>query len=490
MLDIDNMNPFDDEGSESPTVAPQDEPAVVDSAKTEADPAPAASTVDPDAEAAEPKAENDNQKDDPKADDEEKPDSDEKSLDDVLADAEKDIANDKHPKWLRANLQNVTNRFKEETEKVKAVYAPLESFGKPDEIVANLELLKGLESFETNPQTGLPEKTVKPFVDKLVETRGPETALALFSQLAAMPSPEHPGWSLVHEVIASTGLDPTRLDDYKAFAASGYQTNIADNPPPAPEDLALVPENLREAFISLSPAERDEMLLLSSQTMERALAGVQLQLDSDRQAKAAEATKAEQEATAKIEAQQQLFQTINTRTGELVDQSGASLFENFTNTLVKADIDKFDAVAIANTISMTLTTGGVEAKATRDALAEIGVKLDASLDTTFAEWQAAAQQAAAFEAQGDKANFAAAFNRFKDLEGQLQRKTAPIVKAIVEHRAKTRAAAVTNSNKAIDKSLIGHGVAAHAGTSRTISAPANGARGLTSEDIDAMNPWG
>lgn len=390
----------------------------------------------------------------------------EKSFDEVVADVDKEIADEKHPKWYKSNLEAVKKAFLKETSRISEQIEPLKDYGEVEKIVENLELVRGLESFDN--KDGTPTPSVKPFVDKLVEKRGEDTVMLLTQELMERPSPFTSGWKMYHELIKGFGLDPTRIEDYKRFQASGFQLSQS-NPPPLAEELEGIPEAYREAFISLTPDERDELLLMSEDLQARTLKGVQAELDAERTQKQQEEEKTQAEIQEKFQQEQQLAQDIGTRTGELLDASGAKLFDSFTESLVNAEVDKFDAIAIANALSMALNSEGVEGRATREALEAIGVKIDPSLDAAFQEWMQMAGNAATFEKRGDKTSYGTAFSRFNDLESTLIRKAKPIVAAIIKHKAQVSSNRIESVNSAIDATQSANtGLRANEGKEREI----------------------
>jgi PAS domain-containing protein len=349
-------------------------------------------------------------------------------------DAEKRIADGTAPKWFKNYVENV---YKPNLQKAKdeiSVYEPLKDFGDVPQVLENLEILKGLESFETDPETNLPKQTVKPFVDKLVEKKGIETVLQVMKEFGELESPHNKGYNLFHEIIAGAGLDPTRLEDLKKFAQNGYRLADEGNPPPLAEELEMIPENLREAFISLSPEDRDEMMLLNDATRDRALAGIQTTLDAERKEKEKEQNAAQTKIQEEEKQKQQFFASVYEKESSYIDKSGTALFDSFAESLVNTGLDEIESLGIANLMSMTLNSQGVEARRNLAALEKIGVTLDESLIETFNDWMKAARNVATFEVQKNDKEFKLAKQQFDSLEEKLIRKSNPIVAKIAATR--------------------------------------------------------
>ncbi len=485
---------FVDEAESEPIVDAVSEPVAPVQSDSKPDSADAASENPTAGTSAKPASE-------PESAEAKKPDSEkgetatEKSVEELIAEAEKELENPKHPKYFKNAIGVYKTAFQKATEELQRKYSGLEAYGEPEKLGEKLDLVAKLDSIENDPETNLPTRTVRPFVDALVTSRGPETAIALMQELGRVPSPQNEGWSLVHELLSACGIDPTRIEDHRKFAANGYASfapvsgDGASAPiPPDPDDLALVPEHLREAFISLSPAEREDVLDQKPSLMELALTAVKNRIDGERQEVAAKQD-AERQAAERDSAQKrELAEAVGVRTTELVEESGSNLFNEFTESLVKNDIDQFDAILTANMVTTALHASGVEGKQIHEALTKIGVQVDESLKTLFAEWNTAASQAAYFEKTNDKAGYAAAFNRFKELENRLKIKTRPIIAAVVAHRATSAKSAATVKNTRLGEAVRNNnGLSATSGSTAAMAAGTNGGRRVSFEDIEAFD---
>lgn len=384
-------------------------------------------------------------------------------------DAEKRIADGTAPKWFKNYAENVYKPNLQKAHEALAVYEPLKDYGELSQVLEILDTFKGLESFETDPTTNLPTPTVKPFVDKFVEKKGIEKVVAVMKAFGELESPFNKGYNLLHEVIAGAGLDPTRLEDYKKFAQNGYRLANEGFVPPDPEELEMIPENLREAFVSLKPDERDELLLLNDSVRDRALQGIQNTLDSERKAKENELSEAQQKVANEQKAQQEFFTAVNQKESELIDTSGTKLFDSFAESLVSTGLEEIESLAIANLMSMTLNSNGVEAKRNLAALEKIGVKVDESLITTFSDWMTAARNMATFEVQKDEAAYKTAKDQFESLEEKLIRKSNPIVAAIAKHRAVNQKTQADSKSDLLDKITKNNGMNANEGSPKTIT---------------------
>lgn len=396
----------------------------------------------------------------------------EETTDELLAKIDNDIADEKHPAYYRNGLKLFKDTFIQKTEEIERTYEPLKDYGDVEKITGDLEIVKGLEAIEVNPTTGLPERTVKPAVDRLVERKGFETAFDVFLELGGLKTPD--GDTLFDELLKVRGLDPDHINDYKTLKANGY--HITGTVPPDPDELALIPESLREAYASMTPAEREKIAPTEydDQTdisfRERTLKAIQHELDTERDRKANEQSEAERKAQEKIQEQQKFYQDVNTKTQELFTEYGAKLHTSFVDALTAAGLDELDAISTANTMSMILNSTGIEGTSSKTALEKIGVKLDPQIETLYGEWLQTGQAVATFDKQGDKANHTLAVNRFNELTEKLERKAKPVIAGIVEHRGKQLKSKVESDNTEVDKTQTSNnGIKPNEGRPNTVT---------------------
>jgi hypothetical protein len=428
--------PVFDEGKESiqPVSEAKEETPVVEASAPNLD-----STDETKEDESTPKEDKSSEGEEVSAEAEEEKEADESDVSDEARqkfqdDAEKRIADGTAPKWFKNYVENVYKPNLEKARKDVEVYEPLKDFGELPKVLEELEILKGLESFETDPATNLPKPTVKPFVTQFVEKKGIDTVMKVMEEFGNLESPLNKGNTLFHEIIRGAGLDPTRLEDYKRFQENGYRLANDGLVPPDPEQLELIPAELREAFTSLTPDEREEMLLLNDAVRDRALTGIQNTLDSERKEKEAEKSQALKEVEQQQKAKQEFYQAVGTKEAEYIDASGTKLFDSFAESLVSTGLDEIESLGLANLMSMTLNSTGVEAKRNIALLEKHGITIDASLMETFSKWMEAARNMATFEVQKDERSYKTAKEDFESLEEKLIRKSNPIVAAIAKAR--------------------------------------------------------
>jgi hypothetical protein len=268
-------------------------------------------------------------------------------------------------------------------------------------------MLKGLEAVRNNPDTGYPEPTTEPFVKAIYE-QNPETAIQLLRDLSNQPSPFNKGYTLMQEIFKASGIPPERIDDIKQFVANGYQ-NAATNgqyPPPDPEDLKEIPAQFREAFASLSPDERESLLIETEAIRDKRLEDRQIALDARREREGREKTEAEQKQQQEQRQQQEFQQAVQKTAIEMTSQTEEKVFNSFVDSLATgAKLPKSDAFGIANTVLNALDPTTMAGRASLAYLKEQGVELDAKIQPTIIAMQEAAFNAAYFKQAGNEAQY-------------------------------------------------------------------------------------
>lgn len=147
-------------------------------------------------------------------------------------------------KKLRGFLKNAKKESSELSEKV----ATLEAATSQEVSLDPEELVKGLVSF--NLETGQP--TTEPFARSLYE-KDVGLTQRLFEDLALLKDDN--GWTLAHHFLKREGIDPTRLDDVRAFLKGEIEAK--DISGIVPEH---VPQEYREAYQSLSKIDQEDLL--------------------------------------------------------------------------------------------------------------------------------------------------------------------------------------------------------------------------------------
>jgi hypothetical protein len=378
------------------------------------------------------------------------------------------LSDEKTPKWYR----NAVTQYKEKLNEIAAKGESNEfsDYGDPEEVKGNLDLMKRLDEIRVNPQTGVPEPTSEGFAKGLYEKQ-PDSALRLLTDLAQLPSHETEGYRLIDEVVKHVlGIDPARVEDIKAFAAAGYKinapANVADAPPP--EELKRIPENLREAYSSLSPDERvriepfDGEDATDTAFRTRVLTARQAELDFERSQKAQETEKAQSEQRAEAEKQQVFQRELQTETLETISESGGRIFTSFVDSLVKqAEMTDLDAAMIANTVVAAIQSPQtVEGKQSLAALAKAGVEIDPAIGSLLTEWEEVSSGVAYFKKTAQTVNLDKAKMRQSELERQIAVKGNKIIASLAQKRASAIASPILKKNDLLTKATTQNGLTA------------------------------
>lgn len=387
----------------------------------------------------------------------------------IESDAERRLADENSPKWFKNYVKNVYEPNLQKANLALAAFEPIKSYGEVEKVTNDLEMLKGLEATVLNPVTNLPEKTVRPFVENLIKTRGIETGIQVLAELGLQPSPATPGLNLVQELVKTIGLDPTRIEDYKKFAANGYQIGVGGNPP-NPEELEQIPENLREAFSSLSETERFEVLEMDESARDKFLNALQFQLDSERKEAENKQSAAAAQQAAETKAKQEFYQDLDNQTLVMQEESGMRLTNTFVETLVKdASLEKHEALGITLLINSAINGSGAEGKMSLEILKEQGIELDPKLPELLQNWNTECRNAAYYKKIGDEKDFKSANERITELESQMCSKANPVVAHYAKKQAETNKTRIEQKNAALTESQkFNTGIKPNEGTESTI----------------------
>lgn len=401
----------------------------------------------------------------------------EKTTEELLADVDKEIANEKNATYYRHSLKSIRQAFSGQTERVMQKYQPLEAFGEVAKVVSDLELLKGLEAIEVNPVTNQPEKTARPFVAELIKTRGMETAASVMHELAYQPSPYTEGLNLIQEVVKNFGLDPARINDFKKFAENGYQlVNNAINQVD-PDELSLIPENLREAYLALTPDDRLEFQPWDGEgedakaRRERFLAPLQFKLDVEREKESSKAANEQREQKERQEAIQKFNNDWANETAVIQVESGHRLTNSFVDTLVK-DANLTEREAWANTliINSAIRGSGTEKEKSLELLKKDGIELNSDLPGLFEKWEKATETAANCKLRGQETEYKSLQNEIDALEKSIASKANPIVAYFAEKTAETMKARTDKKNALLtDSQKFNKGIKPNEGKSDPIT---------------------
>lgn len=433
----DPFNTYDE--AESPFVTTSEESPVLDSNNSVVEEAPTEPIVEPDAAEAEAPPISEAPKEEAPAEEPEAEKPAESEPEVALEDAEKEaetrLADPKSPKWFKNAVENVYKPKIEALSKERAAYEPLDQYGKPEELTQKLEMLSKLDTVRSNPQTGLPERSTEGFVKDLHD-KDPQTAYQLINDLAALPSPNTPGYSVLQEMIKQIGIDPARLEEVKTFAANGYQLQQGQYPPPSADDIAQIPEHLQATFSAMSPERREQMLLDPEHLRTEALEDAKLARDAKQREELNAQTSTQKEATDKAEKERVFAETVNTKATEHFTKTSETVFTTFVESLAKqAGMTPMDSLMIANTVlnSFEPTLAG---RQSLEMLKAEGIEVDPIIQTTIGQLEENAKHIAYFEAIGDKPSFEKAVGKQVELQERLTAKGNKIIASLALKKAR------------------------------------------------------
>jgi len=344
------------------------------------------------------------------------------------------LADERTPKWYRNAVVNHYDPKIADFENQLKAYEPLQSYGELPQVIERLEMLNGLGTLRTNPQTGMPETTTEPFVQKLYETQ-PETAYQLIDDLCKMPSPYTQGFNILQELFARAGVDPARLEDVQKFAANGYQLAQGNYPPPSPEDLQDIPQHLRATFSQISPAEREELMLLSDASRNRSLEDAKFRIDEEGRRTSWQQQQEQHKQQEKQQQEQAFRQNLDTKSYENFSKAGDAVFNSFVGTLAQqAGLSKMDSLMIANTVlnSFEDTLAG---RQSLETLKAEGIEVDPQIAPTIKALEEVAGHIAYYEIRGEKANMERAVQRQVELQERLIAKGNKLIASIAQKRS-------------------------------------------------------
>ena len=361
------------------------------------------------------------------------------------AEVEKALADERTPKWFKNAVENVYKPKLAELSEQVGAYEPLQQFGTTEEILQNLELLNGLQTIRSNPTTGIPELTTEPFVSKLYE-QDPKVTYQLLNDLANLPSPYTQGYSVLQEMFKESGIDPSRLEDIRQFAANGYQLQAGQYAAPDADDLEFIPKELHATFSSLSPERRADLMASPEDVRNEALDDARLAQESKRLRETESQTREQADAQAKAQAEFEFRQTIDTKGVEHFTKSGEAVFTSFVDSLAKqANMSKMDSLMIANTVlnSFEPTLAG---RQSLEALKEAGIAPDPTIQPILSQMEENARHIAYYEAIQDKQNTERTVAKQVELQERLTAKGNKMIAALALKRSQATAQTIQTKN--------------------------------------------
>jgi hypothetical protein len=379
--------------------------------------------------------------------DEEKAEAEQEKIE---QEAESALADPKAPKWFKHVVNDVYKPKIEALAKQVGEYEPLTQYGSVQEISEKLELLQDLESTRFDAASGQPVRSTEAFVQAL-HKRDPEVTHQLLNDLASLPSPNTPGLTIMQDVFKqATGIDPNKLADVQRFAANGYQLQTGATAPPDPEDLAQIPEHLREAFSSLDPQRRDALMIDDEAIRNANLEDIKIAQDAKRTREEQEATRNKTEQEQADQQRQQFVAEVETKAGEHFEKSGEAVFTTFVDSLAKqADLNEVDALGIANTVlnSFEPTLAGRQSQA---MLKKMGIEPDPGIQDLISKMEENTKFIAFYEKTGDKANLKTFVDKQVEFQERLIAKGNRIIAAVAAKKAGAVAQTIKTQNSKLD----------------------------------------
>lgn len=374
---------------------------------------------------------------------------------DEIATLEKEVetalADEKTPKWFKNVVDNVYKpKMAALTEQITA-FEPLQAFGTMEEVVSTLELARGLETVRSNPQTGMPELSTEPFVKALYE-KDPKITYQLLNDLANVPSPSTPGFTVLHEILKQTGIDPTRLTEHKNFAANGYQLQASQYPAPDADELAQIPKELQSTYASLSPERREAMMADPESVRNATLEDAKTAIDNRTREATQKVTDEQRQQTETAERDRQFAQTVNTKGQEHFIKSSETVFTSFVDSLAKqANMTPMDSLMIANTVLNSFEPT-LQGRQSLEMLQKEGIPVDPLLQTTLTQMQENSKHIAYFEAIQDRPNMERSVAKQVELQERVTAKANKIIAALALKKANGNAAPINTQNTLLAKS--------------------------------------
>lgn len=351
------------------------------------------------------------------------------------AEVEKALADEKAPPWLKNAVKRVYKPKIAALSEQLGTYEPLQNYGSVEEIGQKLELLNSLNTIRSNPQTGMPELSTEDFVTKIFE-QDPNVAYQLLNDLANLPSPYTQGWTVLQEMYRQTGIDPTRLDDIKAFVANGYQLQQGAYPPPDESDLALIPEHLQATFAALSPERRDSLLFEDNEAVRNAaLEDARIAREAESQRAMDERTKGERESQEQTRREAEFRAFVESKGAEHFEKTSEAVFTSFVESLAKqANMTQMDSLMITNLVlnSLEPTLAG---RQSLEALKAEGITIDPAIPATITQMEENAKHIAYYEAVRDTHNVEKAVAKQVELQERLIAKGNKIIAAVAHKKA-------------------------------------------------------
>lgn len=269
----------------------------------------------------------------------------------------------KAPKWFRETIR----RYGKHVEALNTKVAPFEhlhGYLEPAQIDAHVDMIRSLNDYRIG-QRGVPEPQVEQFVEKFAEIY-PHLLGEIVLALGTRPVDDS-GLNYFQAAMKQVGLDPSRIEEYKAYLENGPQSGGTASD----VDVSGIDARYRDVFKALEPSLQEEISLMSTENQNALLAryneGFQAQ-KAQEQAKQAETEK--------------FYADIDRTAFEKFNGATDSALKAFEQTLAKATFspdEQMNSFIVQQNLQTVLTAinpnawGHDSAKA---ALGRIGITVD------------------------------------------------------------------------------------------------------------------
>lgn len=313
-------------------------------------------------------------------------------------DADTALSDERTPKWFKNVIEKVYKpKLSDYGSKVDAYSA----LGTPEELQERLSLIKSLEEVTLDPVTYQPVRSTKAFVDNLYQ-KDPQATYQLIADLATLPSPVTPGMTVSQELMKSLGIDPERLPEIQQFAQSGYALQASNYPAPEPEDLALLPDHLKNTFAQLDPATRESLMSDSDHVRNSNLEAHRIRLEHEAREKVTQEEKDAQAAQESERQQAEFKQAVENRAVQFFTGASEKVLQSFVQSLsTQAGLSQMDAMMITNT-ALNALEPTLAGRMSIEALKKEGIEIDPAIPGLIQQLDQKTKLAASYEYTGDK----------------------------------------------------------------------------------------
>lgn len=179
------------------------------------------------------------------------------------------------PEARRSNWQQLRDQYAETKGKLgesQAAKEQLDARGGFDRLASQAEWGESLFSPLLDPETqehlydanDMPQYTAEPFIQRLA-TDSPSTFGEIMWKGFDMPSPYNPDETIGHTFMRERlGLDPALLPAYQSIKSPQDVARFSQSGSITPEELEAIPAQYHEVYKTFSPAQREELSLVTN----------------------------------------------------------------------------------------------------------------------------------------------------------------------------------------------------------------------------------